>query len=299
MSNKNKNKNNSFNPNLKDIVKNEINNNVSSIIEKTVLETLNKISNNKIENNNINIDSSKQEAQQEFDTKKGVIGIAHTGTFPWQTTMSLLSLQRPASTTIKYHLVGSCLVYDARDKIIEFALKEEADWVMFVDSDMVLPNNILTRFTNLILEGKQVEMISGMAFKRIPPFQPCFYSKAYIDPETRKPVLESPIKFPDKGLIRCEGLGMACTYIDMNVIKRMKQAQEESGQEANYFFPFPGVGEDLTFCLRARKYAKVEMFTDLEISVGHVGEMVATKEHFFAARDAHEKSGNNEPLFKP
>ena len=242
--------------------------------------------------------------------KVGVVGIPHTGTFPWQTTMSLLTLQRPQNTTIKYHLVGSCLVYDARDKIIEYAIKENADWVFFMDSDMVLPNITLARFAGLMLDDEKVEMVSGMAFKRIPPFQPCFYTKARVDKETGKPVLESPIEFPEKGLIKCEGLGMACTYIDMKAIKKIKALQEKEIEakkargitnpvalKVQYFFPFPGIGEDLSFCIRARQ-AGVKMYTDMEIDVGHVGHITVSKEHFVQARDMHKQSGSNEPLFK-
>ena len=228
--------------------------------------------------------------QKKEKTQIGIIGIPHTGTFPWQTTMSILSLKLPVNTIVKYHLVGSCLIYDARDKIINFAEKQNADWVLFFDSDMIVPADSIIKFINTRLEGKELDVVGGICFKRTPPFQPCFYTKARIDAKTKKPVLESPIDFPEKGLLSVEGLGMACTFIRKKAWRAIK---EKTG---HCFFPFPGVGEDLSFCIRARM-ADIKMFVDLSINVGHVAQIDIRKEHFFAAKQEHMEKYPDKPLF--
>lgn len=226
---------------------------------------------------------------EEKRIKKGVVGIPHTGLFNWQTVMSLLSLQFPKDHIIKYHMIGSCLIYDARDKIIEFAIKEEADWAFFLDSDMVLPNDTLIK-----LEKLNVPISTGMAFKRIPPFQPCFYTKVDINKETLEPYLESPIRFPEQGILECQGLGMACCMI-------RKEVWENSGEIINnkktWFFPYTSIGEDLSFCLRARK-AGFKMYVDLSVNVGHVATIPIQKEHFIAARDEHFRKNPDEAIFR-
>ena len=216
------------------------------------------------------------------ELKTGVIGIPHTGLFHWQTIMSLLSLRFPVNTQIHYHLIGSCLVYDARDNIVKFALENNADWLLFLDSDMVIPNDAVIK-----MAAHDVDMITGMAFKRTPPFQPCFYTKASITKDY-KPITESPIVFPDEGLVECQGFGMACCMIKMDVFKKINPP---------WFFPMPNIGEDLTFCIKARQ-AGFRMFCDLSINVGHVATIPIQKEHFIAARDQHAKENPNEPLFK-
>ena len=60
--------------------------------------------------------------------KKICIGIPHTGLFPWQTAFSLLSLKAPHGFEIFYHGIGSCLVYDARDQMVQFAKDKECDY---------------------------------------------------------------------------------------------------------------------------------------------------------------------------
>lgn len=229
----------------------------------------------------------KQEPQKQL---KGIIGLPHTGNFPWQTVMSILSLRMPENSLVKYHLIGSCLVYDARDKVIEFAMKEDADWIFFLDSDMEIPCDTLQKLVAL-----NVPIASGMAFKRTPPFQPCFYTKVEINKETHKPYLESPIDFPDTGIIECQGVGMACCLIRREVWENC--AENISERIKTWFFPYPGIGEDLSFCLRARKKG-FKMYADLSINTGHVSQMQVKKEHFIFARDEHMKNNPNEPLFR-
>lgn len=224
-----------------------------------------------------------EEIQNNITPKQqvGIIGIPHTGLFHWQTMMALLSIRMPQNTTVKYHFVGSCLVYDAREKIVEFAMNENADWLFFLDSDMVPPHDALVKLTDL-----NVPIATGMAFKRTPPFQPCFYTKVSIDKDF-KPKLESPIEFPDKGIIECQGFGMACALIRREVFEKVKKP---------YFFPFPNIGEDLSFCLRSRQ-AGFKMYCDLSIDCGHVSSMPIQKDHFKAAYQQYKENNKGEPLF--
>ena len=235
------------------------------------------------------IEKMQQEQQEEIKNSMtnnkqqlGIIGIPHMGLFHWQTIMSLLSLRMPNNTMVKYHFIGSSLVYDAREKIVEFAMNEKADWIFFLDSDMVPPHDILIKLTDL-----NVPMCTGMAFKRTPPFQPCFYTKVGVDKEF-KPQLESPVEFPLQGIIECQGFGMACALIRREVFEKVKKP---------YFFPFPNIGEDLSFCLRARQ-AGFKMYCDLSVDCGHVSSMPIQKDHFKAAYEQYKKENNGEPLFK-
>jgi GT2 family glycosyltransferase len=229
------------------------------------------------------------ETEKNNKPKKGIIGIPHTGLFHWQTVVALISLQYPENTLIKHHFMGSCLVYDARDSLINYAIQEDSDWIFFLDSDMVPPSDILVKLDKL-----NQPITSGLAFKRIPPFQPCFYTKVSFDKETKKPALESPIEFPDQGILECQGFGMACTMIK-------REVWEKSGDMINdkktWFFPLPEIGEDLSFCLRARK-AGFKLYVDLSVNCGHVSSMPIQKEHFFAARDIHRENNPTATLFE-
>lgn len=223
------------------------------------------------------------------------IGIPHMGIFHWQTLSALLSLRVPPNCVIKYHMVGSSLVYEARDSIAKFAIENDCDYVLYLDSDMVPPSDMIMKMLNTFDQRPESGLVTGMAFKRIPPFQPCFYTKVTYDTKMMRPTLESPIEFPDEGLIEIQGCGMACCMIKTEVFRQVDA--ELIGDRKHYFFPLPNMGEDLTFCLKA-KHKAIKMYVDLSIDVGHISSMPIVRDHFRACYNEYKSKNTSEPLFK-
>ena len=230
-------------------------------------------------------------SQVEVEKEKPInicIGIPHTGLFHWQVLTALLSLKFPKNCRLTYHMIGSSLVYEARESIGNFAIKNNVDYCVFLDSDMVPPNDMINKMLHALETHPEVGLITGMAFKRIPPFQPCFYTKLGYNTKTMQPILESPLKFPKEGMLEIQGCGMACCMVRTSVFKEI---------EKPWFFPMPNLGEDLTFCIKA-KHKKIRMLVDLSIDVGHVATMPIHADHFITCRDEHEKLDNGKPLFE-
>jgi GT2 family glycosyltransferase len=73
-----------------------------------------------------------------------------------------------------------------------------------------------------------------------------------------------------KGLIEIQGVGMACTLIKRKVLETVQKP---------YFFPEPNIGEDLSFCIRARE-AGYKIYCDTNLICGHVGNFVVTEEFY-------------------
>jgi len=224
--------------------------------------------------------------------KKICVGIPHTGLFNWQTTISLLSLYCPKGYDVLYHMVGSCLVYDARDKIVKYARANECEYIVMIDSDMVVPKDMLLKFVYVLENDKDIDLITGTIHKRTPPFQPCWYTKLEYDLKEKKPILESPVEFPDKGIMPIAGTGMAGCVMRTSIFDKI----DSKSKHESYFYPLPNLGEDLTFCLLARKTGS-KMVCDLSIDIGHVASFPIGKEHFRACYDEHKKTEESEPLF--
>ena len=222
------------------------------------------------------------------------IGLPHTGTFPWNTTMSLLALQVPKGYSLVYHMVGSCLIYDARQQIVNFARKSNCKYTVMFDSDMVIPKDFLIKTVEALDKNDNLHVITGTIFKRTPPFQPCFYSKVEYDVKTNKPVLESPIEFPDSGFLPLGGLGLACCNIKNELFDMIDDKKIEGLK--GYFFPLPNMGEDLTFSLIARKCGG-NMVCDLSIDVGHVAEMPIHKDHYRSCYEEWKQKNDGSPIF--
>ena len=222
------------------------------------------------------------------------IGLPHTGTFPWNTVMSLLGLKLPAGFKAVYHMVGSCLIYDARQKIVDFARESNCKYIVMIDSDMVVPTDFLLKGIGL-LEGKEnIHVVTGTIFKRTPPFQPCFYTKVEYDMQAQKPRLESPVEFPDSGYIQLGGLGLACCVMKSSLFDVIDE--KKSAHMNGYFYPLPNMGEDLTFSLIARKCG-AGLVCDLSIDVGHVSAMPIHVDHYKACYDEWKAKKDGSLLF--
>jgi len=150
------------------------------------------------------------------------------------------------------------LVYIARETAAKTFLEGNYDALLFVDSDMVCPIDMLVR----LIEADK-DIVSGLAFQRFPPYEPCIFKKC--DREGTEFWLDYP-----KGLIEIQGVGMACTLIKRKVFEAVPQP---------WFFPEPNIGEDLAFCIRARE-AGYKIYCDTNLICGHVGNFVVTEEFY-------------------
>ncbi len=178
--------------------------------------------------------------------------IPYTGYIPPQAAYSLPAMACYArSKGIKIDMlpIGLSLVYIARETAAKTFLEGNYDALLFVDSDMVCPIDLLVR----LVEADK-DIVSALAFMRFPPYEPCIFKKC--DREGTEFWLDYP-----KGLIEIQGVGMACTLIKREVFEKTPKP---------WFFPEPNLGEDLAFCKRAAD-AGYKIFCDTNLICGHVG----------------------------
>jgi hypothetical protein len=172
------------------------------------------------------------------------------------------------------------LVYDARDTLVDQFLKSGCDAIMFIDSDMVFhPQSVE------ILSAHNKPFVTAKAFKRVEPYQPCFYNKVELL-EDGQAYLESPVEYP-VGLLQIQGAGLACALIRREAFEKI---------EAPYFFPQKNLGEDLSFCLKL-KNAGVEMYVDLSLQFGHLSQTVVLEEHFKKAYEQNKEMQTTKKLY--
>jgi hypothetical protein len=163
---------------------------------------------------------------------------------------------------LEYCMVSNSLIYDGREYIASEFMKSECEYLMFIDSDMTFhPQSI----EFLVRHNK--EFVTAKAFKRVKPYQPCFYTK--VEYNNDQPNLETPIQYGE-GLLRIEGAGLACALIKRSAFEKI---------EKPYFFPYPNIGEDLTFCLKLKE-AGVEMFVDTTLQFGHLAQIEIFEKDF-------------------
>lgn len=183
---------------------------------------------------------------------------------------SLLALKIPDGAHIRYGMVMNSLVYDARNTLAAQALKEDCDYILWLDSDMTFGPDLLTA---LLADDKDI--VSGIFFRRRPPFSPCVYKTLRADRERpKRNAHEQYDDYPREALFSCEGVGMAAVLMKTDVIRRIALNEAEAGRAGvPPFVPLLGYGEDLSFCVRARE-AGCEVWCDSRVKVGHMAAVV-------------------------
>lgn len=183
---------------------------------------------------------------------------------------SLALLRRAGDTVIGFE-IGS-LVYEARNSLARQAIKSEADQVLWLDSDMVFRPSLLETMTQTC-QDNDIDFLTGLCFRRKPPYTPTVFDK--LDWKDDKCYYTQFMSIPE-GRFKVGGCGFAGVLLQMDVL--MSVASKYDGR---MFDPLPGMGEDLSFCWRARQCG-YEIWCDSEIELGHIGNTIVTRGYFEA-----------------
>lgn len=201
---------------------------------------------------------------------KVFIAVPSMDTVPALFCQSLALLQRAGDTVIGFE-VGS-LVYNARNNLARQAIKSEADWVLWLDSDMVFGPDLLQRMMTVCTENN-IDFLTSICFRRKPPYTPCLFDK--LERSERGANYTALLSVPD-GRFKVGGCGFAGVLMSTDVLLSVA-----SKFEGRMFEPINGFGEDVAFCWRARQCG-YDIWCDSDIELGHVGNFVVTRSIFEA-----------------
>lgn len=141
----------------------------------------------------------------------------------------------------------------------------QADGILWVDSDVVLPVDGITR-----LVAEQKDFITGVYVQREAPHFPLV---ANFDREQQ--TFSWFTQFPENVVAPIDGCGFGCVLTSMKMLRAMGAP----------WFAFEKFSEDFDFCLRAAK-AGFQLFVHTGVQCGHLREPVAaTFKDFAALRD--------------
>ena len=200
--------------------------------------------------------------------KKIVLGIPHTGTLPVDTVMGLLRIQ--SKYAINIQLMKSSILYISRDNLVEAALRAQADYIMFLDSDQIIYEDTIDRLAKYLDNGEDI--VTTLIFRKDPPYQPCIFCEQ-IELENK----QISLKYYDvenEDLTKpfyVESCGLGCAMIKLDIFKNIKQP---------WFLPRPYTGEDISFMWEARQKG-YKILCDPTIEIGHIGQKNYTREDYF------------------
>lgn len=201
---------------------------------------------------------------------KVFIAVPSMDTIPALFAQSLALLQRDCEVQIGWE-VGS-LVYHARNNLARQALKTDADYVLWLDSDMVFAPNTLIRMLK-VCNDNDIDFLTAVCFRRKPPYTPCLFDR--LEKVEKGASYTALLSVPD-GLFQVGGCGFAGVLMRSDVLLSV-----QSRFEGRMFDPMDGFGEDVSFCWRARQCG-YDIWCDSSIEFGHVGNCIVTRGYFEA-----------------
>lgn len=199
-------------------------------------------------------------------TPKLVVGICTGGTIRAETVTSLVSnLINCATNNIPPNLLLQIGGYVAvnRNKIVEEALKQKATHIMFIDADMIFPDDGIMQ---LLKDDKDI--VGANYNVRLDPTSAELSGptvKALVD---GKPVSMLAKDFPTE-LFKCYAVATGFMMIKAKVFDKIKYPwfvdyQDKKGKHHT---------EDVDFCRKANE-ADIEVWCDPTIKMGHIGNYV-------------------------
>lgn len=166
---------------------------------------------------------------------------------------SFIMMNKPP--TFQIIRAASGPIDEMRNRIVSRALELELTHLMFLDADMVFPEN-----TILDLLAHDVSICGALCFKRWPPFSPTLFIGEKYEMKLLDP-------WPN-GLVEVTATGTGCLLINTDVFIDMKPPWFEFTVNKNDDI----VGEDIGFCYKAGDLGyKVHVDTTVEIE--HLAQM--------------------------
>lgn len=203
---------------------------------------------------------------------KVMIAVPCLNDVPTKFMLSLMALDhyRIKGVDLNVVVVEDSMTYTARTQLADMALRDNYDFMLWIDSDMVFPTDMLYRF---LLAKK--EMVTGLYFQRRGEHKPVIYRSCNaleVKEDDRTIHAEVYTDYPKDQLFQVAACGFGAVLMHTEAIRRVAR-----GFDGNVFDPLLGAGEDLSFCAR---YAAVggEIWCDPTIKLGHIGRTIFYEE---------------------
>lgn len=201
---------------------------------------------------------------------KIMIAVPTMDQVPVPFAQSLATLEKVEECTLC--IKSGSLIYTSRNNLAMTAIKQEADYVFWMDSDMTFAPDTLKSMLATVRE-KKLDVLTGLYFRRVPPYSPVLFDELDIREDDTCEWTEF-FDIPE-GLFEVGGCGFGCVLMDTSVL------MDVQAKFGNMFAPIGNNGEDVAFCWRARQCG-VKIWCDPSVICGHVGYSVIDDKFFRA-----------------
>ena len=179
--------------------------------------------------------------------------------------LSAHSYAAPEWSKLDILMVSGTLIADQRMKLVRMALDGGADYLLFLDSDMRFPANVVHQ----LLKHDLLIVAANYATRRIPVKTVAFKNFQKLEYVTSGE--------GSTGLEEVDAVGMGCMLVEADVFRAMPMPWFQIGYSPDWK---AFIGEDMYFCREAQKAGfKVYIDHDLSKQVRHIGVLEFMHEH--------------------
>ena len=207
-----------------------------------------------------------------------LIAVPSMDSVPAVFAQSLSMLRKVGNYAVAFQ-IGS-LVYNSRNKLGKRALEMGADYVLWLDSDMMFEPDLLENMMQT-MNDNDLDFLTGIYYRRVEPYTPVVCNELTFGDDGR--CYWNDFKKLPEGLFEVGGCGVGCVLMKSDVLLDVQ------GKFGDMFSPINKVGEDYSFCWRARECG-YKIIADPSIHLGHVGHTIITKAYYKAFTEVKEKN---------
>lgn len=145
----------------------------------------------------------------------------------------------------------------SRNWAAQVALEQEADYLMFIDDDVLVEPNTFS-----VLKSREKDIIMALTYIRGYPFPPMLFKDHPTDVRALTLYEDFEEHIDEQGLVKCSAIGFSCALIKMDLIRKMVPP---------YFVTGLNSTEDVYFCVEATKqFPETTIYCDTTIPTGHL-----------------------------
>ena len=173
----------------------------------------------------------------------------------------------------------------ARETMANEAMKLGMDYIFMIDDDMIAPRRCFERVYETLIREK-ADVAAPICTQRFPPFKPVMYKHNWIKGETGERLSNDMVEdYEPNSVVRVDGIGFGVVLISVPFLVKLKEKMPRG-----LFFSNSDIGEDIWFCINAKRLLDAKIVVDTSVKVGHLRHPeMATEWDYIKATGRKEK----------
>lgn len=166
-------------------------------------------------------------------------------------------------------------LFNARDRICFKAIRDSYDYMLQIDSDQTFPEDALCRMLD-----RGLDICTGIYVGGEETHRPVLFTELFKDgPDASAHASKKGlIELMKEDLFEVAGCGAGFLLVREHILRLMRIHLHE------WFKPYEGLGEDVSFCQRAREMG-FKIYADNSFRVGHIKYIEQTLEDWTGEED--------------